>query len=93
MQYCSLLLIFLITGAGAVVKAQTSRASSAASYVERGNDWLAKGNLDLAITDYDLAIATYPGMAIAYLRRGEARRPWWGHCRLHESARNQPPPG
>ena len=73
MQRCSLLLIFLITFTGAAVKGQTSRVASAASYVERGNDWLTKGELDRAITDYDLAIATYPGLTTAYLCRGAAR--------------------
>lgn len=31
------------------VQTQTSRANSAASYFNRGNDWLTKGELDLAI--------------------------------------------
>jgi hypothetical protein len=60
MQGCSLLLIFLITFTGAAVKGQTSRVASAASYIERGNDWVTNGKLDRAIADYDLAIATYP---------------------------------
>jgi tetratricopeptide (TPR) repeat protein len=74
MRQSSLLLIFLIIFTGEMVKAQSSRASSAASYVERGDDWLAKGKVECAIADYDLAIATYPGLPAAYLRRGEARR-------------------
>ena len=56
MKHCSLLLIFLVTCAGAMVKAQTSRASSAASYVERDNYWLAIGNLDWAIADLQKAV-------------------------------------
>ncbi|MBO0800716.1 MAG: tetratricopeptide repeat protein, partial [Blastocatellia bacterium] len=72
MQRYFLLVFCMITFNSAVVKAQNSRASSAASYVERGDDSLARGNLDWAIADYDLAIATDPGLPTAYLHRGEA---------------------
>jgi len=41
----------------AVVQAQNSRAATAASYLERGNEWMANGEWDRAIDDYDLAIA------------------------------------
>jgi len=41
----------------AVVQAQNSRAATAASYLEPGNEWMAKGEWDRAIDDYDLAIA------------------------------------
>src|SRR5262245_48213345 len=54
-------------------RAQTSRAASAASYLERGNEWLAKGELDRAIADYDLAIAFDGRGVVAYHNRGLAR--------------------
>jgi hypothetical protein len=38
-------------------KRKTPARPSAASYLERGNEWLVKGELDRAISDYDLAIA------------------------------------
>jgi hypothetical protein len=56
MRNCSLFLIFLAMFPSASVKARTSRASTAASYIERGNDWLAKGEQDWAIADYALPL-------------------------------------
>ncbi|MCI0390588.1 MAG: hypothetical protein MOB07_17725 [Acidobacteria bacterium] len=38
-------------------EAQSSRASSAASYLDRGNGWLKKGEFERAIVDYSFAIA------------------------------------
>ncbi len=51
-----------------------SRASSAASYLQRGNEWLARGELDRAIADYDLAIVFDARVAGAYYNRGVARQ-------------------
>ena len=34
-------------------EAQGSRKATAASYVDRGNSWIAKGELDRAIADFD----------------------------------------
>src|SRR5262245_50947823 len=65
-------LLWLVTGAN--VQAQSSRASSSNSYLERGNEWMAKGEWDRAIADYDLAIAFNSRAAIAYYNRGLARR-------------------
>src|SRR5262245_52133479 len=65
-------LLWLVMAA-ANVEAQTSRASSASSYLERGNQWLAKGELDRAIADYDLAIA-FDACAAIYNNRGLARQ-------------------
>src|SRR5215468_3808355 len=48
-------ILWLVTAAP--VQAQNSRAYSAASYLERGNAWMAKGEIERAIADYDLAIA------------------------------------
>jgi len=48
-------LLWLVMGAD--VQAQSSRTSSSVSYLERGNEWMAKGEWDRAIADYDLAIA------------------------------------
>ena len=55
--------------ATAIAQPQTSRASSAASYFERGNERLAKGEWDWAIADYDLAIA-FDARATIYVKRG-----------------------
>src|SRR5215510_4810717 len=55
-------------------QAQTSRAASAASYLERGNSWLEKGELDRAIADYDLAIAFDSRVAVTYHNRCLARQ-------------------
>src|SRR5262245_9581677 len=55
-------------------QAQTSRASSAAAYLERGNEWMKKGDLERAIADYDLAIAFDARSAVAYYNRGLARQ-------------------
>ncbi len=38
-----------------VARAQSARAAMAASYLERGNAWFAKGEWERAIADYDLA--------------------------------------
>ncbi len=54
-------------------KPQGSRAQSAASYLERGNDWLTKGNLESAISDYSLAIAFDGSSPFAFYNRGLAR--------------------
>src|SRR5262245_37252605 len=53
--------------------AQTSRAASAASYIDRGNEWMKKGELDKAIADYELAIAFDSRSAGAYYNRGNVR--------------------
>jgi transcriptional regulator len=65
-------LLWLVMGAN--VQAQSSRESSSVSYLERGNEWMAKGEWDRAIADYDLAIAFNSQAAIAYYNRGLARR-------------------
>src|SRR5262245_65843751 len=54
-------------------EAQSSRALSAASYLDRGNDWLKKGDFERAIADYSLAIAFDARHADAYYNRGLAR--------------------
>src|SRR5262245_18035392 len=64
-------LIWVIMAA-AIAQPQTSRASSAASYLERGNQWLEKGEWDRAIADYDLAIA-FDARATIYNNRGLAK--------------------
>src|SRR5215510_10623947 len=65
-------LLWLVMGAD--VQAQSSRTSSSISYLERGNEWMAKGELDRAIADYDLAIAFNSRSAAAYNNRGIARQ-------------------
>src|SRR5262245_49462751 len=69
----SLIILLCLVTAAANVQAQTSRASSAASYLERGNQWLAKGEWDRAIADYDLAIA-FDARAAIYNNRGLAKQ-------------------
>jgi len=58
----------------AEVETQNPQADTAASYLERGNEWMAKGELDRAIADYDLAIAFDARIAVAYYNRGLARQ-------------------
>ena len=65
--------LFLVLLIGAAAHAQPSRTASAASYLSRGNDWLAKGELDRAIADYDLAIAFDSRVAVAFCNRCLAR--------------------
>src|SRR5215813_7633094 len=55
------------------VTAQTSRADTARSYLERGGSWLKKGELERAISDFDLAIATDGSLSAAWHNRGLAR--------------------
>ena len=49
---------------------QYSRSASAASYLDRGNAWYAKGKLDQAVADYSIAIQFSPDLAQAYVNRG-----------------------
>lgn len=51
---CALLLM------GVVTHAQTSRAASGQSYVERGYMWLEKGEIERALADFDRALALAP---------------------------------
>ena len=69
----SLRALVMLLAVASVAQAQTSRASSASSYIERGNKWLAKGDWDHAIEDYDLAIA-FDARATAYYNRGLAKQ-------------------
>ncbi|HEU0179055.1 MAG TPA: tetratricopeptide repeat protein, partial [Blastocatellia bacterium] len=69
----ALIFLLCILTSAANVQAQTSRASSAASYLERGNEWLEKGELDRDIADYDLAIA-FDARAAIYNNRGLAKQ-------------------
>lgn len=50
-------------------QAQNLRATTSSSYVERGNEWHAKGEYERALADFDLAIASDPSNAIAYYNR------------------------
>jgi len=54
----ALVVLMVLTAASA--GGQTSRSISAASYLERGNDWYTKKDLERAIADYDIAL-TRPG--------------------------------
>ena len=54
-------------------EAQTSRTSTANSYLDRGNSWFLKGELERAIADFDLAIGTDPHLAAGYYNRAIAR--------------------
>ena len=55
MIYCSrLLMLLLVTEITA--QAQTSRADSAISYLNRGTEWLTKGEFDKAVTHAERAL-------------------------------------
>jgi len=60
--------------AAAAISAQNSRAVSTASYLERGNQWPAKGEWDRAIADYNLAIAFDSRAVVTLYNRGVARQ-------------------
>ena len=62
-------LVYLI----ATVQAQTSRAVSARSYLERGNARAGQGEMERAIAGYNLALAFDSGLAVACYNRGRAR--------------------
>jgi tetratricopeptide (TPR) repeat protein len=71
----------------AMAQSLTSRSAMAASYIERGNAWAAKGEWEQALADYDLAIATDLSAAGSYYNRGIA----WFHLRDYERARAESP--
>src|SRR5262249_61930701 len=71
--FCCVGMLFWLAAA-VMAQPQTSRADSAASYIERGNEWMKKGNVERALADYDLAIASDPLVAKAYYNRGLARQ-------------------
>src|SRR5262245_48670812 len=54
-------------------QAQNLRAATAASYIERGNEWFAKREYARAEADFTLAVATDPNNAEAYYNRATAR--------------------
>jgi hypothetical protein len=51
-----------ILSAAPAVKAQSSRAKSAASYFARGSEWKARGEFDRAIADFAQCVALKPEM-------------------------------
>src|SRR5262249_17241885 len=65
-----LIFLFWLVTAPAIVQAQNSRASSAASYLERGNEWLAKAE----VGDCDRALKLDARHAQARNNRGLARQ-------------------
>src|SRR5262245_61356768 len=71
LAFCIALPLLLILTSFA--RSQNSRAASAASYRQRGDQWLAQGEPDRAIKDYNLALAFAPESATTYIQRGVAR--------------------
>jgi tetratricopeptide (TPR) repeat protein len=69
----SVIFLLWLFASATVIQAQNSRASSATSYLERGNQWLEKGDWDRAIADYDLAVVFDPSSYRAFYNRGLAR--------------------
>src|SRR6185436_12149929 len=57
----------------AQVQAENLRAATGSSYIERGNEWFAKGEYARAEADFTLAIATDPSQANAYYNRATTR--------------------
>jgi tetratricopeptide (TPR) repeat protein len=57
----------------AVAQAQNLQAATAASYLDRGNAWFARGEYERAQADFDLAIATDPSQLYAYYNRAVTR--------------------
>lgn len=55
--FITLLVVILpLVATTAAAQPQASRAATAVSYFERGNEWHAKGQLDRAISDYCIAM-------------------------------------
>src|SRR5215470_9593061 len=54
--------------------AAETRRASAASYVELGDKWANLGEFKRAIKTYNLALQFSPDFAVAYFKRGCARR-------------------
>src|SRR5215510_14822411 len=76
MMRCFLcLIVFSLVVTAWEVQAQNSLADSAASYINRDNDWLTKGELDLAIADFNIAIVFEPRSAIAFFNLGRIWEP------------------
>jgi Tfp pilus assembly protein PilF len=67
------LLAFVWAAAALPVQSQNLRAATASSYIERGNEWFAKGEYGRALADYDLAIATDANQVNAYYNRALTR--------------------
>ena len=87
----SILLCSLMVAANAT--AQNSRAVTAASYVDHGNSWYAKGQLDKAIGDYNLALEFDPGSGLAYSTvavPGRQRKSGRGDSGLRSGHQTQP---
>ena len=55
--YVSVVILFALA---VVVNAQNSRAATALSYLERGNQWLKKGDIEKAIEDFSFALTFEP---------------------------------
>jgi hypothetical protein len=68
-QVLSLAALLLVLTAS-MAQAQISRTATAASYLERGNAWYAKGELERTLADYDLALSLDPRHAAAYRLAG-----------------------
>ena len=69
--YFALPLLLLLTS---ISPAQNSRATSAASYRQRGDQWLSQGELERAIEDYNLALVFAPECAATYCRAWRTSR-------------------
>ena len=67
---CLAVTVALILWLASTGQAQTPQSLSAASYVERSNDWYKKGELDRALADLDIALTFDPRCAPAYQLRG-----------------------
>src|SRR5262249_54442236 len=70
----ALRLLVCIALVPAGLSAQTSRSTSAASYVGRGNEWFKKGEINKAIEDYTTAILFSPQSAFIYYNRAHAHQ-------------------
>ena len=68
---CQLLLGWLAVTT--IAQSLTARSATASSYIERGNEWFAKGEYARAEADFTLAIATDPNQAGSYHNRGLTR--------------------
>src|SRR5581483_6016650 len=68
-----ILFVALVCLASTLTQAQSTKSASAASYLERGNQWLKQGEMERAIEDFNLAIAFDASSPVAFFNRGIAR--------------------
>jgi len=66
----SSLVALLLALTTSIAQVQISCTATAASYLERGNAWYAKGELEKALGDYDLAVLRQNSFTFSFMNLG-----------------------